>query len=112
MRRASPAWRHCVNARWPARPFDYDTPVAGLRALDRNRFEVRLDAPAPRFVHLFADASLCGAVAREVVEAAGDRINEQPVGIGPFRLAEWRRGSRIVRERNARYRDNRNHETR
>ncbi len=50
-------------------------------------------------------ADLYGAVAREVVEAYGDTIPAHPVGTGPFRLAEWRRSSRIVLERNPTYRE-------
>ncbi len=87
------------------KPFDYDHPVEGLRALDRYRFELRLGDPAPRLPYLFADASLVGAVAREVVERWGDTINEHPVGTGPFRLAAWQRSARIVLERNPRYRE-------
>jgi ABC-type transport system substrate-binding protein len=86
-------------------PFDYDTPVAGLRALDRYRFEVVLAASAPRFLYLFADASLTGAVAREVVEQHGDRVGEHPVGTGAFRLASWQRSAKMVFERNPNYRD-------
>jgi ABC-type transport system substrate-binding protein len=92
------------------KPFDYDHEVSGLRALDRYRFEVRLAATSPRLHHLFADASVTGAVAREVVEFYGDRVNEHPVGTGPFRLAEWRRSSRMVLERNPGFRDVRYHE--
>jgi ABC-type transport system substrate-binding protein len=87
------------------RPFDFDRDVEGLRVLDRYRFEVRLAATSPRFHHLFAEPAVTGAVAREVVEFYGDRINEHPVGTGPFRLAEWRRSSRMVLERNPGYRD-------
>ena len=87
------------------KPFDYDREVAGLRALDRYRFEVRLALPGPRFHQLFTDPAVAGAVAREVVEFYGDRINEHPVGTGPFRLAEWRRSSRMVLERNPTYRE-------
>lgn len=82
------------------KPFDYDTPVAGLRALDRYRFEVRLARPAPRLLYVFASGALTGALAREVVEAAGPAITEQPVGTGPFMLAQWQRGTRIVLVRN------------
>jgi ABC-type transport system substrate-binding protein len=87
------------------RPFDYDREVAGLRTLDRYSFEVRLAQPGPRFHHLFTDPSLTGAVAREVVERYGDKIGEHPVGTGPFRLAQWRRSSRIVLERNPDFRE-------
>jgi len=81
-------------------PFDYDTEVPGLRALDRYSFEVRLANPAPRLPYVFATGALTGALAREVVEAEGKLIGEKPVGTGPFRLAAWTRGARIVLERN------------
>jgi ABC-type transport system substrate-binding protein len=85
-------------------PFDYDREVEGVRALDRYTFRVRLAAPSPRFHYQFAIHGLTGALAREVVERYGAQIAEHPVGTGPFRLASWRRGSRIVLERNPRYR--------
>jgi ABC-type oligopeptide transport system substrate-binding subunit len=85
-------------------PFDYDREVEGLRALDRYRFRVKLAEPHPRLQHHFANPSLTGAVAREVVEAYGDDIPAHPVGTGPFRLADWRRASRIVLTRNPRFR--------
>jgi ABC-type transport system substrate-binding protein len=87
--------------------FDYDTPVEGLRALDRYTLQVRLAEPDPRFIWNFADASLFGAVAREVVDRYGEQIMAHPVGTGPYRLAAWRRSSRIVLERNPTYREER-----
>jgi len=85
------------------KPFDYDREVDGLQALDRFTYRIRLADPAPRFLAEMADVAWA-AVAREVVEFYGDRIMEHPVGTGPFRLAEWRRASRIVLERNPGYR--------
>jgi ABC-type transport system substrate-binding protein len=93
------------------KPFDYDTPVEGLRALDRYTFEVRVGEPSPRLLYLFTDGSFTGALAREVVEFYGDRIGEHPVGTGPFRLASWTRSSRIVLARNPNYRETRYDET-
>ena len=87
-------------------PLAYDTEVAGLRVLDRYRFEVVLAAPAPRFAHLLS-GWMTGAVAREVVQAYADDIMAHPVGTGPFRLARWRRASRTVLERNPRFREER-----
>jgi len=86
-------------------PFDYDREVPGLRVLDRYRFQVRLAEPNPRFLDDMADPSLTGAVAREVVEAYGDKIMEHPVGTGPYRLGDWRRRSKIVLERNPGFRE-------
>lgn len=87
-------------------PFRYDTVVEGLRALDRYTIQITTAESRPRLLQtIFAGGDLYGAVAREVVEAYGDAISSHPVGTGPFRLAEWRRSSRIVLERNPTYRD-------
>lgn len=86
------------------RPLDYDRPVEGVRAIDRYTLRITLGVPDPRFVYLLADPVLMGAVAREVVEFHGDDIGAHPVGTGPFRLKSWRRGARIVLERNPGYR--------
>ena len=87
------------------KPFDYDSPARGLKAIDRYTLRIELAQPTPRFVDELTDPALVGAVAREVVEMYGDKIMEHPVGTGPFRLAEWRRSSRIVFEKNPNYRD-------
>jgi ABC-type transport system substrate-binding protein len=87
--------------------FDYDRPVEGLRALDRYTLQVRLRESRPRHLYSWAARDVLCAVAREVVEHYGDRIMDHPVGTGPFRLADWRRSSRIVLERNPTYRDDR-----
>jgi ABC-type transport system substrate-binding protein len=87
------------------KPFDYDTEAEGLRTLDRHTFRVTLASPHPRLVYDFANPSLTGAVAREVVEAYGADIGAHPVGTGPFRLGAWRRGSSIELLRNPRFRE-------
>lgn len=86
------------------KPFDYDTPVEGLRTLDRYRFQIRLAEPSPRFLYNFTDGSFTGALAREVVDFYGDRVGEHPVGTGPFVLKDWKRSSRIVLAKNPQYR--------
>jgi ABC-type transport system substrate-binding protein len=85
-------------------PFDYDTEVEGVRALDRYSFRVRLGETNPRFIWQFADAVTMGAVAREVVEFYGKDIGAHPVGTGAFRLKSWRRASRIELERSPSFR--------
>lgn len=87
------------------KPFDYDTPVEGLRTLDRYTFQIKLGEAAPRFMSNFTDGSFAGAVAREVVEFYGDKIGEHPVGTGPYVLKAWKRSSRIVLARNPNYRE-------
>jgi ABC-type transport system substrate-binding protein len=87
------------------KPFDYDREVEGLKALDRYTLQVRLGKPSPRLLHQFADPSFTAAVAREVVEAYGDKVGEHPVGTGPFVQKDWKRSSRIVLARNPNYRE-------
>jgi ABC-type transport system substrate-binding protein len=84
--------------------FDYRPAIAGLQAPDRYTLRFRLDAGRPRFAQLLADTGTA-AVAREVIEAHGELSMQHPVGTGPFRLAEWRRASRIVLERNPGFRE-------
>jgi ABC-type transport system substrate-binding protein len=89
--------------------FDYDVPIEGLQAIDRYTL---------RFKLVFADYELLSnltttamsAVAREVIEAHADGSGwamANPVGTGPYRLKDWRRGQRIVLEANPGYRDER-----
>jgi len=87
------------------KPFDYDTEVEGLRALDRYTLRIRLAEPSPRFLYNLADGSFTGALAREVVEAYGDKVGEHPVGTGPYRLAQWKRSSRMTLQKNPNYRE-------
>ncbi len=86
-------------------PFPYDTPVEGIKTLDRYTVQFKTRDPAPRFLENFSDPSLYGTMAREVVEKYGDKIMEHPVGTGPYRLSAWRRASKIVLERNPDYRE-------
>ena len=87
------------------KPFDYDKETEGLRAIDRYTLQIRLETPDPRLANVLSDPATFGAVAREVVEAYGDRVGEHPVGTGPFKLAAWKRSSRITLDKNPAYRD-------
>jgi oligopeptide transport system substrate-binding protein len=82
---------------------DYDAPLAGLEVVDRYTLRIRLVQPDFNFGYVLAmPASV--AVAREAVEAYGNDFGAHPVGSGPYRLAEYKRATRIVLEANADYR--------
>ncbi len=87
------------------KPFDYDRPIEGMKALDRYTLRFTLSDPGPRFLESITSSDLLGGIAREVVEFYGDKIAEHPVGTGPFRLKSWRRSSQIVLERSPDYRE-------
>ena len=91
----------------PAGRLDYDAPIDGVRALDRYTLQLKLVEPDYAFLDTLT-ATQTAAVAREVIEAYGDASGwamANPVGTGPFRLKEWRRGQKIVLEANPNYRD-------
>ena len=81
---------------------DYDAPVEGHDSSSTStRCASSSTAPwwdIARRPDEHADAA---AVAREVVEAYGDAsgwVMANPVGTGPYRLKDWRRGQRILLE--------------
>jgi len=87
------------------KPFDYDTEIDGIRALDRYTVRFMIKEPRPRFLESLAASDLYGAVAREVIEFYGDQAEAHPVGTGPFKLAQWRRSSFLAFDRNPDFRE-------
>jgi len=90
-------------ARKPGAKFDYDAPIDGVRALDRYTLQLKLTHVDYTLLEQMAVIPLF-AVAREAIEAAGSEVMRKPVGTGPFRLVEFRSGSRVVLEANPHYR--------
>ena len=66
---------------------------------------MKLKEPIYVFIYNFADCRFSCAVAREVVEHYGDDFGSHPVGTGPWRLAFWKRSSKMVFERNPGFRE-------
>ncbi len=87
-----------TNNRW-----DYDSPVNGLKALDRYTLKITLITPEPNFLYHLA-WSLTGAVAREVVEHYQKDIRAHPVGTGPYMLRSWDRSTKVVLVKNPLFR--------
>ena len=87
--------------------FDYDTRIEGLRAIDRYTLQIQFKRPNFGFEWWLTNSPMA-AVAREVVEAyqdASNRVMENPVGTGAYRLKQWTRGQHIVLEANPDYRE-------
>jgi ABC-type transport system substrate-binding protein len=83
--------------------FDYDKPVEGLQALDRYTLRIRLTRTDYNFPYVLAMPSSM-PMAREVVDAYGERIGEHPVGTNAYMLTEYHRGYRLVLDANPNYR--------
>ena len=96
-----------VSAAKETGKFDYDAPFEGLQAIDRYTIRVKLNYPSYDLLSDLTTAATA-AVAREVIAAYGDASGwtmANPVGTGPYRLKDWRRGQKIVLEANPGYRD-------
>ncbi|MEO5843386.1 MAG: ABC transporter substrate-binding protein [Caldimonas sp.] len=87
------------------KPFDYDSEIEGVRALDRYTIRFVVKESRPRFAEGLAGSDILGAVAREVLEFYGEQAEAHPVGTGPFKLAQWRRSSFIALDRNPDFRE-------
>jgi ABC-type transport system substrate-binding protein len=85
--------------------FDYDAPIEGIKAVDRYTFQVRLKEPQYVFIYNFADSRIVCGIAREIVEHYGEDFGSHPVGTGPWRLAFWKRSSKMVFDRNPGFRE-------
>jgi ABC-type transport system substrate-binding protein len=84
---------------------DFDLPVEGLKVLDRYTIRIKLNNPDYNFMYLLASTNVATLQAREVVEKYGNDIMAHPVGTGPYRITYWKRGSRIVLEKNPGFRE-------
>ncbi|MCC6196955.1 MAG: heme-binding protein [Burkholderiales bacterium] len=83
--------------------FDYDAKLPDLVAVDRHTLRITLARADNTFPFVVAHTSF-GAVAREVIEAYPGETDAHPVGTGAYKLAEWKRASRIVLTANPDYR--------
>ena len=82
----------------------YDRSVEGLQAPDDFTLVVKLKHPWPQILYLLAHLPTA-PVAKEAVEYYGKTLHNHPVGTGPFKLQEWKRGHKIVMVRNPSFRE-------
>jgi len=72
--------------------------LSGIEVLSSDHLVITLDAPDPLFPHKLA-MPFVAPVPPEEVERRGERFAHDPVGSGPFRLAQWIPGERLRLER-------------
>ena len=75
------------------------TDISGVTAIDETTLRIEIDAPKAYFLAKMTYPTAY-VLDRENVEAGGRTWTDSPNGTGPFRLAEYRIGERIVLERN------------
>lgn len=85
-------------------PFDWDAPVEGIKATGKYQLQIKLVRPFPQLLYVLA-MGYAFAIPRECAEFYGDRFSNTAIGTGPFVLRTWTRGSRIILDKNPKYRD-------
>ncbi len=86
--------------------WDPDLPIEGLKAIDRYTLQLKLKKPDPLLLQWLAFYTST-PIAREVwtkYKDTANKINNNPVGTGPYYLKEWVRSSKTVLEVNPVYR--------
>jgi peptide/nickel transport system substrate-binding protein len=96
------AWdRQWSNPAWPCRRI-FDQPgglqVQAVEAPDAATVTYRLAAPSALFLPWMASVQ-CGVVVAHADSFGPDGKFRSPIGTGPFKLAEWRRGEFVALDR-------------
>jgi oligopeptide transport system substrate-binding protein len=80
---------------WKAAGSDYLQPVAGLHAIDDYTIEIQLIRPYPQLVYTLA-MGFSSVVPFEAIEWFGREFSVNPVGSGPYRLANFNSSKAIL----------------
>ena len=85
------------------------SPIAGdvkaimrVEALDDLTVRFGFDKPTATFLSTLT-MPYAGIMSPQAVKAAGDEVGSKPIGTGPFKLGEWKRGTSITLVRNPEY---------
>ena len=76
--------------------------ISGMEVVDDRTIRFTIDSPKPYFLSKLSYPTAF-VVDRDQVEGNSRNWTRQPNGTGPYRLAEWRLGERIVLEANRSY---------
>jgi peptide/nickel transport system substrate-binding protein len=76
--------------------------VAGAEALDDSTLRIRLTRPSASLLYSLA-APMAPVLSPQALAKWGADIASHPVGTGPFRFVEWRRGESVTLAGNADY---------
>ncbi len=100
-------FRAVMNARTPVPTrLGYDQ-VTSIRALDATTLQVRLrERFAPFLTYFFETETypiLPSHLLAHISSLAGSAFDAAPIGTGPFRVREWRRGDHVELEANESY---------
>lgn len=77
----------------------YQFMIKNTEVVDEYTVKVNLKVPVVPLESMFCQ-SYIGMISPAAIEKWGDKVGVHPVGTGPYKLAEWQQGQRIVLEAN------------
>ncbi len=78
--------------------------VKGIKVLSPTKIQFDLEKPDQIFLQTMCIPS-ASAVPKKAVEKYGQDFASHPVGAGPFKLEQWKRGSKLILAKNKNYFD-------
>lgn len=91
-----------ADASFPYFDSQFGDIIEQVVAVNDYQVEFHLKRPLAPFFKNIA-MSPFAILSPAAIEKYGDKINENPVGTGPFKFVEWRRNDRVVLEKNTDY---------
>jgi peptide/nickel transport system substrate-binding protein len=79
--------------------------VAETEVIDPVTLQVTMVSPVPHFAQTLVSSGMNWIASPTALQKGPEAFNEQPVGAGPFTLANWQRQSKIELEKNPAYWD-------
>ncbi len=73
-----------------------------IQAVEDSLVRIRLSRPFPPMLSLLS-MQYCAIVPKEGIDRYGREFRRNPVGTGPFRIAWWKEGVKLVYRKNERY---------
>jgi len=77
--------------------------IKKITVKDDTTFTIILNEPRPTFIYALASPSEISIISESALRKYGDKISNNPIGTGPFKLKEWRNNHKIVLTRNDSY---------
>jgi oligopeptide transport system substrate-binding protein len=82
---------------------DYETAIEGLQTPDDHTIVIKLKKPYYQLYYVLA-MPYSAPIPKEAVDKYGKEFVNHPVGTGPYKLKEWKRGTRVELVKNDNWR--------
>src|SRR5207245_4417429 len=71
-----------------------------VTATDDYTLRIKLKSPYPILLEQLSNQATNQPLEKAAVDKAGDQFSRMPLGVGPYKIVEWKTGERVVLERN------------